>query len=571
MDKMDKDRQLSRRDFLKLSGAVGGALFIPKSRIPNEEENPPANLWPRLNLESLPEGEIKEVLLQIPNIGINTSGFLTSDRGRVPFAETDWSKEHRRTIAPDALVVHWNGDPNPPEEATVAGILSGYNEQRTSREWGYEYTTSAHATVGPYPLSQENSAGHESHISILQTQAPQEGSPTVSSHLRSNLSRESQSYLNASHPINALTLVLPFYGMSKAYNFLPNVLRGSGEDLNLRTISLELIGKDFDSPEGHPNPQLTANAVGVIFAYLNKYPDIKFSNIMGHFEIQEDKGDPGKKFMAEVRLLLAIKVLSGQNEALKENLFGPFKTESGDLKEAVKRFFDFHWDFLVASYWGHQKKVFEWEGQTGYWTIYKDLFPEGQPEIADRFVLPAHSVPGRDIKYGNRFGIPDNHEGLDINVQSGGGKINEDLGDPVYVTANGKVIFTGQIPGRPGLGKTIVVEHILPQGAKVLSLYAHLDKIGAAKGQIVEIEHQVGAMGNSGSQVDSHLHFALMPASSKRQRELDSYLQLSYKREEVNPYLEDEEGRIYIVSDKVSRQFVEAYYFEPLSFIAENS
>jgi murein DD-endopeptidase MepM/ murein hydrolase activator NlpD len=568
---MDKDKELSRRDFLKLSLAAGGALFIPKPRIPDEEENPPENLWPRLNLESLPDGEVKEVLLQIPNIRINTSGFLTSDRGRVPSAETNWSRQHRRPIAPDALVVHWNGDPNPPQEATVAGLLSGYNEERTSREWGYEYTTSAHATIGPYPLSQENSAGPTAHISILQTQAPQEGAPTVSSHLRSNLAHERQSYLDARHPINALTLVLPFYGISRAYNFLPNVLRGSGEDLNLRTISLELIGKDFDSPEGHPNPQLTANVVGVIFAYLNKYPDIKFANIMGHFEIQEDKADPGKKFMAEVRLLLALKVLSGQNEALKENLFGPFKTESGDLKEAVKRFFDFHWDWFVASYWGHQKKVFEWENQTGFWTIYKDLFPEGQPEVADRFILPAHAAVGREIKYGNRYGIPEYHEGLDINVQSGSRKINEDLGDPVYATANGKVVFTGEIPGRPGLGKTIVVEHILPQGGKALSLYAHLDQIGITKGQVVSIEEQIGAMGNSGGQGDSHLHFALMPASSKREKELSLYLQLSYGGVEVNPYLEDEVGRIYIVPATVSRQTVESYYFEPLSFIAENS
>lgn len=88
---------------------------------------------------------------------------------------------------------------------------------------------------------------------------------------------------------------------------------------------------------------------------------------------------------------------------------------------------------------------------------------------------------------------------------------------------------------------------------------------------MVGLEEQIGAMGNSGGQPDSHLHFALMPAGSKREKELSLYLQLSYKGEEVNPYLEDEEGRIYTIPATVSRQTVEAYYFEPLSFIGENS
>jgi len=567
----NQPEKMSRRGFLKVLSLGGASLLIPKRIIPDEGKNLPGEyLWPHLTVEMLPEGEVKEVLQQIPNIVINSEGYLTSNGVRAPFAETDWSRENRRAINPDALVVHWSAHPNP-EETTVSGLLYGYNEVRTSRDGSYEFITSAHATIGPYSLEQEASSEPDSHISILQTQAPRQGALTISSHLRSNLAPEHEAYINTVHPIDSMQVLFPFYGLSRTYNYLPNVLRGSGEDLNLRTVSLELVGQNFDSQEGHPNPQLIANTAGVIFAYMNKYPEIRFSNINGHFEIQIDKADPGKRFIAELRLLLALKVLIGENQTLKENFFGPFMTESGNLKEAAKRFFDFHWDYLVSSYWGNSKRVFEWESRTGFWNIYKTLFEEAPAQIADHFTLPVSSQGQEEIVYGNRFTEPEAHEGIDLNLQTSRRLIDEDLGHIIASTANGKVIFAGEIPGRPGLGKTIVIEHILPDGAKVLSLYAHLDQIGVSKGQVVRINENIASMGNSGGQVDSHLHFALFPASAKREKELNLYLQLSYQGEDVTPYFEDESGRIYIVPATAGRQFVESHYFEPLDFISEHN
>lgn len=545
-------------------------MLLPKRIIPDDGNPPPENLWPSLTIEALPEGEIKEVLRQVPEIAIDSRGYITAARNAVPFSETDWSKENRRIINPDSLVVHWNGHPHP-EEATIQGIMAGYNEERTNRALGYDYITSAHVTIGPYSLTQEHASDRQSRLSILQTQKPEGGMPTVSSHLRPDLTAERESYHNARHPINAMQLLLPFYGLPRSYNFLPNVLKGSGEDLNLRTVSLELTGRDFDTPEGHPNAELMANTVGIIIAYINKYPDIKFANILGHFEIQEDKADPGKRFMAELRLLLALKVLTGQNRRLKENFFGPFADESGNLNEGVKRFFHFHWDYLVSSNWGHQKQVFDWEGQTGFWQIYNRLFEENPTPTAEHFVLPVSPHGNKQIIYGRGYADPEYHEGVDFNLQATRREVNEDLGEPIVSVASGKVVFAGEIPQRPGLGKTLVIEHFTPGGGKLLSLYAHLDQTRVEKGQKVEIRQQIATMGNSGAQEDSHLHFDLFPASSKREWELSLYLQLSYAGQRINPYLEDDSGRIYIVPQTVGRQFVEGYYFNPLSFIAENS
>ncbi len=575
MDKKDRDMEktpLSRRGFLKLPVVLGGAAALGQAKkyldFP-EKGTSPESSWPSFDHEDLPPGEIKEILRRIPNIVVDSEGFVFSNRTRVPFAETDWSRENRRAINPDALVVHWYGQSNP-QEARILGIMSGYNEVRRSTDGSREFRTSAHVTIGPYTLS-EVSSDPESHVSILQTQAPREGYPTVSSHLISNLTSEHQAYLNAQHPINTMQLLFPYYSLPRTYNYLPNVLRGSGQDLNLRTISLELLGVNFDSETGHPEPQLVANTLAVILAHIKRYPDIKFSNINGHYEIQMDKADPGKNFMGELRLLLALKVLEGNNTALKENLFGPFMTESRSPIEAVKRFFDFHWDYFVASNWGHPKKVYEWEGRTGFWKIYRSLFEQNPAQIADRFVLPVLPHEDRRIVYGSRYAEPEYHEGVDLNIQATRTLINEDLGEPVHSTANGKVVFTSEIPGRPGLGNTAVIEHILPDGAKVLSLYAHLDEIRVNKDQIVEINEQIATMGNSGGQPDSHLHFAIFPAASKRKKELDHYLQLRYEGQPVDAYTQDEEGRIFIVPATVRREYIESYYFDPLVFISENS
>ncbi len=87
------------------------------------------------------------------------------------------------------------------------------------------------------------------------------------------------------------------------------------------------------------------------------------------------------------------------------------------------------------------------------------------------------------------------HEGIDIS-----GSRNT----PVYATAGGKVIYTGQ--GFSGYGKLIIIEH---QRDVWASFYAHLNKFKVREGQKVRAGQLIGLMGNTGRASGTHLHFEI--------------------------------------------------------------
>ncbi|HGY55577.1 MAG TPA: M23 family metallopeptidase [Caldithrix abyssi] len=97
--------------------------------------------------------------------------------------------------------------------------------------------------------------------------------------------------------------------------------------------------------------------------------------------------------------------------------------------------------------------------------------------------------------FGNRvhpvLKIERHHDGIDIKAP---------LGQPVYASAAGKVVFTG-IDG--GYGKVIKIEH--PGGYQ--TVYAHLDKISVKEEQQVEKGDQIGTVGNTGISAIAQLHY----------------------------------------------------------------
>lgn len=92
------------------------------------------------------------------------------------------------------------------------------------------------------------------------------------------------------------------------------------------------------------------------------------------------------------------------------------------------------------------------------------------------------------IRHDERF-----HTGTDFRA---------DPGTPVLAAGDGIVVFAGR---QGGYGNIIYVDH----GGGVVTRYAHLQKIQAAKGDIVAAGRQIGAVGRTGRATGYHLHFEI--------------------------------------------------------------
>ncbi|MGV3531375.1 MAG: murein hydrolase activator EnvC family protein [Chthoniobacteraceae bacterium] len=126
--------------------------------------------------------------------------------------------------------------------------------------------------------------------------------------------------------------------------------------------------------------------------------------------------------------------------------------------------------------------------------------------LAEGFSIPVGA--GGTKKYYKARGFRQNgHLGEDWNGEGGG---DTDLGDPVYSTAAGLVVFAQDY--RLGWGNVVIVRHAyLENGITkyVDSLYGHLDRITVTAGQQVKRLQQVGTIGNNRGMYDAHLHFEM--------------------------------------------------------------
>jgi murein DD-endopeptidase MepM/ murein hydrolase activator NlpD len=128
-----------------------------------------------------------------------------------------------------------------------------------------------------------------------------------------------------------------------------------------------------------------------------------------------------------------------------------------------------------------------------------------------RFDLPLGSTHGALVHKPRKFRDPDAngelHTGDDFD---GIGGANTDLGDPVFATADGLVIYTGE--PSPSWGKTIVLAHRTPTGTRLNSLYAHLDQIHTAPGILVARGARIGTVGTASGHHPAHLHLEILAA-----------------------------------------------------------
>ncbi len=126
--------------------------------------------------------------------------------------------------------------------------------------------------------------------------------------------------------------------------------------------------------------------------------------------------------------------------------------------------------------------------------------------LAEGFSIPV-GVDGAKKYYKARGFRQNGHLGEDWNGEGGG---DTDLGDPVYATAAGIVVFAQDY--KLGWGNVVILRHAYAEGGVtqfVDSLYGHLDRITVVQGQQVKRLQQVGTIGNNRGMYDAHLHFEM--------------------------------------------------------------
>lgn len=140
---------------------------------------------------------------------------------------------------------------------------------------------------------------------------------------------------------------------------------------------------------------------------------------------------------------------------------------------------------------------------------------EEKPKIiAENFAYPigktefiTDAKDKKDDWYNAQDFTQNNHLGEDWNKNSGG---NSDCGELVFAAADGNIVFAEN--AGIGWGNVIIIEHVLPDGKKVQTLYGHLEKILKKSGEIKKRE-QIGTVGNADGRYLCHLHFELREES----------------------------------------------------------
>lgn len=142
--------------------------------------------------------------------------------------------------------------------------------------------------------------------------------------------------------------------------------------------------------------------------------------------------------------------------------------------------------------------------------------PKPQPTpIANNFAYPiskkefvTEAKDSKDDWYNaTNFG-QDFHLGEDWNKNSGG---NTDCGEPVYAIGNGVIVYAEDAGS--GWGNVLIIEHTLPDGKSVESLYGHLQEFVKTSGEVKKRE-LIGKVGNANGKYLCHLHLEIRDETS---------------------------------------------------------
>jgi hypothetical protein len=460
-----------------------------------------------MHLEDLPD-KVANILNLIPRSRVGRDGhlYLLDSRGettgRAPVAQTLWNKENSSAAdrlypnTPWGIVLHWYGD-RESFDKSIPGYLRGFDDLRLVA--GEYLRTSAHFLVGPgeaHPFTVQ--PGGE--VGILQTQLPgSDGTPYVASHL--------QQLDYVAHWARQQYFVRALYQLGYAdpgvHSMLQDLFDGRPTDANMHTLAVEICGYDFENSEHFPIEEQLANAISVVWALMVRY-DVLALNLLGHHEIQLNKADPGKKFMALVRFLTGVKALVEGNPGMMKRVFGPFLNGGRDPEAAVRAYFKFVRDYLVLT--SNPRSVHEWESISGYWFVVDQLPGQASGPQLVREILPP--ISGPLAQKGFIFLKPDNHEGVDLYLENAGQGTS-----PVLLVAPGVCLYVGEARNNCGQAATdlaAIFRHRAPDGADFLTIYNHLSELNEMRlGSSYPPSYRVGTTLHEEYQPGGYLHYAV--------------------------------------------------------------
>ncbi len=137
----------------------------------------------------------------------------------------------------------------------------------------------------------------------------------------------------------------------------------------------------------------------------------------------------------------------------------------------------------------------------------------GLPE-AVRFEAPMGGESGA-LTYNAQPFLTTRHLGDDLN---GIGGWNSDLGDTVYASSTGQVVYTGT--PSDGWGLMVILAHRVrepdaPGGYAVYqTVYAHLESIAVKSGETLARGAKLGTVGTANGKYLAHLHFEIRKSLS---------------------------------------------------------
>ena len=131
-----------------------------------------------------------------------------------------------------------------------------------------------------------------------------------------------------------------------------------------------------------------------------------------------------------------------------------------------------------------------------------------------------------------RFNSPPGHDGVDINLQTGG---NTDLGEPLYAIADGSIRYIHNHHPDKLFGLHFALEIQGPWGTR-WAHYAHCDpRDFPQEPQVVREGQMIARLGKTGTQL-AHLHFSILKVEPDTIGGIDT---VSYAYKTLMPYWED--------------------------------